>query len=213
MQRAALSPNRDAAAATLADRLRRVERERAGYAGPADAHRTAPLAAHLADWLAVLAARGRGPGCVALKRARVAAVLGGCGFVLPADLSAERLGRFLDGPRTGPRRLGVQTTNDYLQAVSQLGSWMVENDRLPRNPFARVKKGNPERDRRHVRRVLDAAELRALVAAAAASPTAYRGLSEGARAAAGGGHEGRGSGVGLPLIHGPVDGVWFVGRG
>jgi hypothetical protein len=42
---------------------------------------------------------------------------------------------------------------------------MVENDRLDRNPLAAAKKGNPERDRRHVRLFLDVPQLRTLVAA------------------------------------------------
>lgn len=104
----------------------------------------------------------------------MSAIFDNCGFVFPADLVADRVERYLESLRTGAGRLSVQTTNDYLQAVSQFCHWMVENDRLDRNPFAKVKKLNPERDRRHVRRVPDAAELRRIGVAAHAGPTRKR---------------------------------------
>jgi integrase len=182
LKRVPLSPNKDAARLMLAEQLRKVEKEKAGHKDPFGPHRTTALTAHLGDWLAVLRARGRDDEYTGLKKARVSAILDGCGFVYTADLSAERLERFLDSLRTGPKKLSVQTTNDYLQAVSQFCNWLVENDRLERNPFAKVKKGNPERDRRHVRRVLDAAELQALVPATLASAVTRRKLTGEARA-------------------------------
>jgi integrase len=42
------------------------------------------------------------------------------------------------------------------------------------DPFASLKKGNPERDRRHVRRVLDVAELQALVTVTRGLPVRRR---------------------------------------
>ena len=182
-RRVPLSANKDAARMLLAERLLRVERERAGLVDRSATHRTRPLTGHLDDWLAVLAARGRAADYIALKKARVVAILAGCGFRLPADLSAEKLELFLEALRAGPKRLSVQTTNDYLQAVVQFVRWMQENDRIAKNPFTRMKKGNAERDRRHVRRVLDVAELSALVAATRTSGVIRRRLSGEARAA------------------------------
>ena len=137
------------------------------------------MAEHLDDWLSVLKARGRAESYVALKRARVRAVLDGCGYVFTSDLAADVLERFLESLRTGKRKLSVQTTNDYLQAVSQFCAWLVENERVERNPFGRVKKGNAERDRRHVRRVLDAAELQKLMDVTRAGGVERRGLTGG----------------------------------
>ncbi len=112
---------------------------------------------------------------VRLKKARVSAIFDGCGFIVPADLSAEKLERFLDALRTGEKKLSVQTANDYLQAVSQFCNLMVENDRLERNPFDKVKKGNADRDRHHVRRVLDADELQHLCITTKTSNNTRRG--------------------------------------
>ena len=166
--RVPLSANKDAARMMLNEITGRVEMEKAGHRDPCREHRKTPLTTHRDAWLAVLSARGREKGYTDLKKARVSAILDGCGFVLPSDLSAEKLERFLESLRTGKRALSVQTTNDYLQAVSQFCNWLVENERIERNPFDRVKKGNAERDRRHVRRVLDAGELARLIAATAA---------------------------------------------
>ncbi len=99
-----------------------------------------------------------------------------------AALSAERLERFLESLRTGPKKLSVQTTNDYLQAASQFCNWLVENERLERNPFAKVQKGNPERDRRHIRRPLDSPELRTLVSGTRDGGVVRRKLTAEARA-------------------------------
>ncbi len=181
-KRVVLSPNKDAAQLMLAAILKRVELEKGGHNDPYQTHRKTPLTTHRDDWLAVLTARGRDEEYTALKAARVNAIFDGCGFVFPPDLSAEKLERFLESLRTGTKRLSVQTTNDYLQAVSQFCNWLVENDRIEKNPFDSVKKGNAERDRRHVRRVLDAAELQTLVTSTRTIPTVRRGLTGEARA-------------------------------
>ena len=99
-----------------------------------------------------------------------------------ADLSAERLERFLESLRTGPKKLSVQTTNDYLQAASQFCNWLVESERLERNPLTKVQKGNPERDRRHIRRPLDSAELWTLVSGTRVGGVLRRTLTAEARA-------------------------------
>ena len=129
----------------------------------------------------MLTARGRVAEYTSLKKTRTTTIFDGCGFGFPPDLSADRLERFLESLRTGEKRLSIQTTNDYLQAVSQFCNWMVENERLERNPFVKVKKGNPERDRRHVRRFLCAAELQYLVSATRASATVRKSLTGEAR--------------------------------
>src|SRR5262245_26878617 len=96
LRRTPLSPNKDAAERMEKELRDRVEREKAGVKDPFAPHRKTPLATHVADWLAVLTARGRDSEYTALKKARVTAILDGCGFVFPGDLSAERLERFLE---------------------------------------------------------------------------------------------------------------------
>jgi hypothetical protein len=82
-KRVRFSPNKVPAEAMLADLLRRIEAEKAGYIDRHAEHRKTLLARHLDDWLAVLTARGRDAECVVLKKARVKAILDSCQFVFP----------------------------------------------------------------------------------------------------------------------------------
>lgn len=181
-RKAPLSANEDAARLMLTDLLKRVEREKAGITDPTDAHRRKPLTTHVRDWLDALAARGRPADYVARKRRQVTGAVLGCGWAFPADLSADRLDRHLAALRAGPKRLGVQTSNDHLQACREFGRWMTDNGRLPRNPCLSLKKLNPETDRRHVRRPLDRDELARLIAATRASRRTVRTLNGADRA-------------------------------
>ena len=171
-----LSPNKDAAKKLLRDTEARVQLERAGLATPLTGHRKSPLVTHVADWLDALKNRGRPAHYVALKRSRVERALSECGFLMPADLNAEALERFAARLKTVGGR-STQTANDYIQAVKQFANWMAEAGRLDRSPFAAVKKGNAERDRRHVRRPLTPAELSRLIDAAHHSPRVLRDLA------------------------------------
>ncbi len=175
VRRVPLSANKEAAASMLAEIVRRVELEKAGVIDRFHDHRRRPLSAHLDDWEASLKANGRGDEYVALKLARVRSALDGCRFVVPADLSAERLERYLADLRTAKGR-SVQTVNDWLQAVKQFVRWLIENDRLDRNPFVALKAGNADADPRHNRRALTADEAAKLLAAARRGPT-VRGLT------------------------------------
>jgi integrase len=92
-------------------------------------------------------------------------------------LSADWLETYLHGLRTGPERLSVATSNDYLQAVRQFVRWMVANGRTAEDPFKRLKPGNVKLDTRRRRGELTPAEVAALLAAAESSPTPFRGLA------------------------------------
>ncbi|MFO0825905.1 MAG: recombinase family protein [Gemmataceae bacterium] len=182
LQKPPLSSSKEAALTMLSKLLDEVDRERAGQRDPFKQHRKTPLTTHVAEWLGVLKARGRDEEYIALKKARVTAILDGCGFVFACDMAAEPLERFLESLRTGEKKLSVQTTNDYLQATSQFCNWMVENNRMERNPFARVQKGNAERDRRHIRRPLSITELQTLITSTKAKGKVRRKLPAESRA-------------------------------
>src|SRR5689334_5083504 len=82
-----LSPSKDAARLMLSALLNRVENEKAGVIDRTAHHRKRPLPAHLDDWLGSLRANGRGTRYVALKATRVKAVVDGCGWVFPGDMT------------------------------------------------------------------------------------------------------------------------------
>ena len=154
----------------LADILKRIDLERAGVRPDAlAAHANGPLADHLADWRASMAASGRPNDYLDRKLNRVTRAFATCGFGRLADLDAAALERHLHAARQAGK--SVQTSNDDLQACRQFAQWMVANERMARDPFARLKKGNAELDRRHIRDVLSHAERAALLATALASPS------------------------------------------
>jgi hypothetical protein len=140
-QRVPLSANRAAAQQMLNELVRRVELEKVGIRDPFQVHRKRPLTAHLEDWEASLRSNGWDDESVKLRLTRVRAALTSCKFTFTSDLSADRLELFLADLRKGEGR-SIQTSNDYLQAAKQFARWLIENGRLDRNPFARLKGGN-----------------------------------------------------------------------
>jgi integrase len=179
-KRVRFSPNRDAAAVMLSNLLKKIENEKAGIRDPFEAHRKRPLTNHLDDWKASLEASGRSDEYVTLKLTRVRAAFDGCAFVIPPDLSADRLETFLHKLRVEDGR-SVQTANDWLQAVRQFVRWMISNGRMERDPFARLKAGNAKLDTRRRRGEFSPEEIGKLLAAAATSAVPFRGLTGPAR--------------------------------
>lgn len=75
------------------------------------------------------------------------------------------------------RGAGPQTCNHYIAAIKAFSRWLVVNRRLPDNPLASLERMNVETDIRCNRRALPGAELRTVIATAAASSREFRGLS------------------------------------
>lgn len=172
-KRVRLSPNKAAAQMMLTETLKRIEGEKSGLVDRLTPHRKTPVATHLTDWENSLRASGRGEEYITLKLTRVRAVADGCGWVLTPDMTADALEAFLLKLRTREKR-SVQTANDWLQAVRQFVRWLVANDRLDRDPFARLKPGNVKLDQRRRRGEFTPAEVAKILTAAAASPVTFR---------------------------------------
>ncbi len=172
-KRVRFSPNRDASALMLADLLKRIENEKAGLIDRTTAHRKRPLSTHLDNWQDSLAASGRGEEYIALKLTRVRAIVDGCGWAFTPDMTADRLEIFLRDLRETEGR-SIQTANDWLQAARQFCRWMVANDRLERDPFARLKPGNAKLDPRHRRGEFTPDERARMLRATGSSPVVFR---------------------------------------
>lgn len=175
-KRVPLSEDKTVAQQMLNKLVRQVELEKVGIRDRFAEHRQRPLSEHMADWEGSLRANGRAEEYIKLKMTRVQTIVAGCEFKSMQDLSADRVELFLSDLRVKKGRC-IQTSNDWLQAIRQFIHWLVANERLDRDPFVKLRKGNPERDRRHVRRVLDADELQTLIASTRQSGIARRGLS------------------------------------
>jgi len=72
---------------------------------------------------------------------------------------------------------GVQTANYYLREIKAFCHWLVKDRRMTDNPLAHLSGGNAKQDRRHDRLPLTPDELRAVIAAAAASGITFRELT------------------------------------
>ncbi len=172
-RRTRLSPNKAAAAVMLADLLKQVENQKHGVVDRTAAHSKTRLPVHLDDWMRSLEASGRGAEYVSLKLSRVKAVANGCGWGFTADMTADALEAYLRRLREVENR-SIQTSNDWLQAVRQFARWLVANDRLARDPFARLKPMNAKLDARRRRGEFTPEEVGRLLTAATGSETVFR---------------------------------------
>ncbi len=133
-----------------ADLLREREHERAGFI-PAKAARDAAqrnLAEHLADFLGDMRRRGKADKYLANIKFRVTALITGCGWTLPKDVTADSFQRW----RQEHQDLAPKTANDYLEAARCLFNWLQKNGRVGSNPLVSVEKvatmGRETRQRR-----------------------------------------------------------------
>ena len=150
-KRVRFSPNRDASAVMLADLLKKIENEKAGFRDPFEAHRKRPLTEHLSEWLASLRANGRDAEYVTLKASRVRAVVEGCGWVFPSDMTADRLETFLADSRASrpvlpaiPGGMEWFTVSDVGRLIGGVGAQavaaLVRRHRLPAKGSGRARR-------------------------------------------------------------------------
>lgn len=179
VRRVPLAKDKKAAQLMLAELVKEAELRRAGVVDPYVAHRLRPLAEHLDDWEAELLAGATDQSGAKLRAGRCRRLVDGCGFALISDVSATKVTKWLADLRTRGtdiacgkgeikgKKASTQTSNFYLAAAKAFCEWLVDEDRAVKNPLRRLKGGNPELDRRHVRRDLTDAELERLLAVTA----------------------------------------------
>lgn len=128
-----------------------------------------PLAAHIAEWEEVLRAKGISPKQVhmLLHSARHLAEL--AGWKRPADITRDTallaLARLCEERDSyAPEGRGAQTRNHHLSYLKQFCNWLVEGDRLARNPVTGLRPVPVDADRRHDRRAPNTEEVARLYA-------------------------------------------------
>ena len=144
--------------------------------------RRKPLAAHLDDFRRHLDAKNNTGKHVRQTVHRLTTAFDGCGFRRLADLSATRLSAWLKEQRDA-EAIGLKTTNYYLAAAKQFGTWLVRDRRCPENPFVHLTGLNAKTDVRRERRSLSDEEISLLLKATEKSGDSYRGLTGADRAA------------------------------
>jgi len=126
-----------------------------------------PLGEHLDDFGTALEAKGNTERHVKLVVSRARRIVEACGFDVWSDVSASNVQRHLADLRKGKHGISAQTCNFYLQAIKQLGKWMVRDGRASHSPLEHLQGLNVRTDRRHDRRALTIDEQRRLLTAAA----------------------------------------------
>jgi len=106
---------------------------------------------HLADYEAKMRAADRSADHVARTARFIRAIAEAAGFVTIAGITADAVNTFATELR---EKRSARTVEAHLTAIKGFTRWLTENDKLPRDPLASVKKPNPKSDRRRERRML-----------------------------------------------------------
>jgi hypothetical protein len=140
------------------------ERETAGIVEPKAVREAAKklLTAHLDDYVADLAARGRngrGGRGARLVASRIKVLLQECEWQVPCNVTADSFIAWRNRQTGSPR-----TLNHYLQGMISFLNWMEKVARIKFNPLKNVAKADERGKQKRVRRAFTDEELRKLVA-------------------------------------------------
>ncbi|MEZ5952208.1 MAG: site-specific integrase [Planctomycetaceae bacterium] len=163
-RRVPLATDKASAQAMLNEIVKKVERRMAGIIDRFDDQRTRPLSEHLTDFETHLRSKGVSAHQVKSVLYRARRIIDGCKAKVIGDFLASRVTTFLAELRKGG--LSIQTSNHYLRSIKQFTRWMVKDQRNGDDPLAFIAMMNVRTDRRHDRRPLTDAELKAVLEAA-----------------------------------------------
>ena len=146
-----------------------------------------PVAEHVADFGAMLAAKGDTPAHVALALAHVRRGVALVGAVRLSDLSADAVRKAVAAIRD--EGLALRTCNAILRSVKTFAGWLEGDGRIRHNDLRAVGGYKADTDRRRVRRDISDDELGRIIAAARERPRVFRDERRGSgdRVPAGGG--------------------------
>jgi len=136
------------------------------------------LSEHLSDFKAMLEGKGNTVGHVAIVMSDCRHLFEGCGFVLPDDLEAVRVSRWVTRERALPvepkqgerKRPAARTINRKLGSLKAFTRWLWETGRIRNDPMVQVRKLNARTDRRLRRRAPTDDEIARLILAAERGP-------------------------------------------
>jgi site-specific recombinase XerD len=111
-------------------------------------------------------AKGNSEKHVRLLQRRLEKIAEGRQLRLLSDIEATRINAWLARQQATVSRFSAQTRNYYLDTIKYFCSWLVEVDRLQRNPLLLVKRIDVHAYRRHDRRALADEEFSRLIGAA-----------------------------------------------
>ncbi len=170
----ALSTDKTAAQAMLADKVKAALNTEAGLRSRFDDHLAKPLKKHLADYRKVQEARKRSPVHIDNSIRWTEEALNGCRIVWWRDLSVSSVEMWLSGEIAADR--GLATLNHVIESIKAFLNWLVADGRAPSNPLQGLGKYNADTDRRRVRRALTTDELSRLFDVTVKSSTIVSGF-------------------------------------
>lgn len=162
-KRLPLATDKGVAQKMLGDLVVRMEKGQANMLDPYEEHRRRPVAEHVADYLASLETKDVSAKHYAERSRCLSAVLAGCHVKTLADLTADKLDRYLAGMDTSAR-----TKDTYRSAAIAFGNFLERRGRLDRNPLLHTTK--PQGECQRVRRALTPEELQMVLDAARQRP-------------------------------------------
>jgi integrase len=142
---------------------KRLRDEELGIHTPAQDQAAMPLARHLADFLDHLKAKGTGAHQIATYRQRIGNVASLAGWKRITDMTREKADHALARLMTEQGR-SQQTRNHCVTHLKAFASWLVDAERLARNPLRKLTKIKIT-EYRHKRRTPTDDEVRKLAAA------------------------------------------------
>lgn len=201
-----LAKDKSAAQQMLADKIKEVERRKAGLIDNFTDHASEPIKVHLEAYRAYLKSTG---GTADHVKDTLNYCYMVCEYRLPEtkrskrqrgqqrrssrakcekykliqalpQMTADRVVAYLNDLIKLGR--SARTFNAYLQAMQQFCAWCVVHGRRPDNPIAHLKKRSTKEDRRRVRRDLSLDDVSRIIQAAEQSPIVFRRLASTDRA-------------------------------
>ncbi len=167
--RVPLATDKRIAQQMLNDILNQVERAKAGIVDEVIEKAKIPLSEHLEDFRQHLMAKNDTPLHVKNTVNMIKYIAATRKWYDTRSLKAAELEAFLNFIRK-ERNLSIERCNHYIRAVKCFSRWMVDNDRMEKDPFRRIKVLNTATDQRHHRRPLSAEEFTLMIDAARTGP-------------------------------------------
>ncbi len=137
-----------------------------------------PLSEHLNDYRAELERPERENTAqhVLITHNRCKAIIDGIGATKAADLTLARVSAWLKGRRDAEcGGLSVKSSNHYVAAIRGFAAWLTARLRLPDNPLAALCPLTlGKKDRKRIRRALEAGEIATLIDTARGGADSYR---------------------------------------
>lgn len=164
LRRHPLSIDKKAAQAMLNERVRNVEREKAGLIDPTDEQRKRPLCLHLEEYRTYLQTKNVSDKQRKESTRQVEKIITAGKWKLIPDIAAGGVLNYLADLQDQGR--SAQTRNHYLKSIKAFTNWLVRDRRTPSDPLVHLQRLNVATDRRHDRRALSDDEFRLLIQAA-----------------------------------------------